>query len=428
MWKKRRHLAVFLLFLAGIINYMDRSALSIAAPAVSGDLGLSPSEMGLVFSSFFFGYAIFNFIGGLISDKAGPYRVFSLSMGVWSVFCGLTGLAGGFVSMLLIRIGFGIGEGPFSASANKMVSNWFPRREAGTAIGIANGGTPLGGAIAGPLVGFTVLHFGWRVSFFVVAAIGLVWLVFWLALMSNSPEGDPRVSEEERREIAGDQPDALPSHVSPPGLGSQLRKPAVLATAFAFFGYNYILYFFLTWFPSYLTMARGLSLHDMSLVTVIPWILGCMGLIGGGFLTDVIYRRTGNALFSRKIVLVVCLGIAAVAIMVAGMMTTVTGAVALTAITICALYLTGSTYWTIVQDAVPREYVGATGGFVHGLANIAGIIGPAVTGFIVQSTGSFTSAFVLAGSIAVLGVIAVTVLVRAPRETAAVTQGRATLG
>ena len=93
MWKKRRHLAVFLLFLAGIINYMDRSALSIAAPAVSGDLGLSPSEMGLVFSSFFFGYAIFNFIGGLISDKAGPYRVFSLSMAVWSVFCGLTGLA-----------------------------------------------------------------------------------------------------------------------------------------------------------------------------------------------------------------------------------------------------------------------------------------------------------------------------------------------
>ncbi|WP_145135123.1 MFS transporter [Roseomonas gilardii] len=428
MWKKRRHLAVFLLFLAGIINYMDRSALSIAAPAVSGDLGLSPSEMGLVFSSFFFGYAIFNFIGGLISDKAGPYRVFSLSMGVWSVFCGLTGLAGGFVSMLLIRIGFGVGEGPFSASANKMVSNWFPRREAGTAIGIANGGTPLGGAIAGPLVGFTVLHFGWRVSFFVVAVIGLVWLVFWLALMSNSPEGDPRVSEEERREIAGDQPDALPSHVSPPGLGAQLRKPAVLATAFAFFGYNYILYFFLTWFPSYLTMARGLSLHDMSLVTVIPWILGCIGLIGGGFLTDVIYRRTGNALFSRKIVLVVCLGIAAVAIMVAGTMTTVTGAVALTAITICALYLTGSTYWTIVQDAVPREYVGATGGFVHGLANIAGIIGPAVTGFIVQSTGSFTSAFVLAGSIAVLGVIAVTVLVRAPRETAAVTQSRATLG
>jgi MFS transporter, ACS family, hexuronate transporter len=424
MWRKRRHLVVFLLFLAGIINYMDRSALSIAAPAVAADLHLQPSELGLIFSSFFFGYAIFNFIGGYLSDRAGAHRVFSLAMGVWSVFCGLTGLAAGFVSMLLIRIGFGIGEGPFSATANKVVSNWFPRREAAGAIGMANGGTPLGGAIAGPLVGLCVVQFGWRVSFFVVAAIGLVWLVFWLSLASNSPDTDSRVSAEERRDIAADRPAALAPHEGPAaGLGGFLRDPIVLATAFAFFGYNYVLFFFLTWFPSYLTMARGLSLRDMSIVTVIPWILGCVGLIGGGFLSDAIYRRTGDALFSRKVILTVCLGVAALSIILAGLMTTAASAVALVAVAVCALYLTGSIYWAIVQDTVPAEHVGGVGGFVHGLANTAGIIGPAVTGYLVQATGSFTSAFVLAGAIAVLGVLAVLVFVRAPRDLVAVSSG-----
>jgi ACS family hexuronate transporter-like MFS transporter len=161
-------------------------------------------------------------------------------------------------------------------------------------------------------------------------------------------------------------------------------------------------------------MARHLSMKDMSLVTVIPWVLGCVGLVGGGFLVDFVYRRTGNALFSRKIVLVCCLGAAAVAIALAGQMTTATSAVALVAVTIFALYLTGSTYWAIVQDAVPRENVGGVGGFVHGLANCSGIIGPTITGYIVQETGSFNSAFALAGAIAVVGVLGVLVFVREP--------------
>jgi MFS transporter, ACS family, hexuronate transporter len=419
MWKKRRHLVIFLLFLAGIINYMDRSALSLAAPAVSADLGLTPSELGWVFGSFFFGYALFNFVGGYMSDRAGPFRVFSLSMTVWSAFCALTGMATGFISMLLIRVGFGIGEGPFSATANKMVSNWFPRREIGSAIGIANAGTPLGGAIAGPLVGFTVIHFGWRVSFFVVAAIGFVWLLFWLKLASNDPQTDDRVAAEERREVAADRPAPVAHAADGAGLGTYLKNPVVLATAFAFFGYNYILFFFLTWFPSYLIRERGLSLHDMSLVTVIPWILGCVGLLLSGFTTDFIYRRTGNALFSRKIVLTVSLAVAAAGIILAGFMTTATSAVALVAVTVFALYMTGAIYWAIVQDVVPGQYVGGVSGFAHGLANTAGIIGPPITGYIVQGTGSFTSAFVLAGGIAVLGVLAVAIFVRAPQKVAA---------
>jgi ACS family hexuronate transporter-like MFS transporter len=128
---------------------------------------------GMIFSSFFAGYALFSFLGGYASDVFGPKRVFTVSMTVWSVFCGLTAAAVGFTSLFVVRVIFGFGEGPFSAAANKMVSNWFPRREIASAIGVANAGTPIGGALAGPVAGWIAHAYGWRASFIVLALIGL---------------------------------------------------------------------------------------------------------------------------------------------------------------------------------------------------------------------------------------------------------------
>src|SRR5581483_2700849 len=125
---------------------MDRSALSVAAPLVVKDLRIDAAQLGIIFSSFFVGYTVFTFLGGYASDVFGPKRVFTLSMTVWSIFCGLTAAAVGFSSLLIVRVLFGCGEGPFGAAASKMVNNWFPPRRVATAIGIANAGTPIGGA------------------------------------------------------------------------------------------------------------------------------------------------------------------------------------------------------------------------------------------------------------------------------------------
>jgi len=420
MLRKRRWQMVLLLFIAGIINYLDRSALSVAAPLVSKDLGLSPADLGLIFSSFFLGYALFNFVGGWAADRIGGRLVFALAMAVWSLFCGLTAVAAGFASLFVIRVIFGIGEGPLSTTMNKMVNNWFPHREAASAVGIANCGTPLGGAISGPIVGLMAVTVGWRVSFVVIGALGFVWLLFWLARISETPRQHPSITPEELREIEGDrvvEETGQPKHP----LGYYLRQPMVLATGVAFFGYNYILFFFLTWFPSYLTSAQHLSIKDMSVATVLPWVLGFVGLALGGWVSDVAFRRTGKALFARKLVLTVCLSVAAVCVALAGLVTTVTAAVLLMACAVFFLYLTGSTYWAIVQDTVRGAHVGGVGGFVHAIANCAGIIGPTVTGFIVQYTGAFTSAFVLAGALAIVGVLAVVFFVRPiPHEVAEV--------
>jgi ACS family hexuronate transporter-like MFS transporter len=416
VFKSIRWMIVGLLFIAGMINYLDRSALSIAAPLIQQDLGLDHAQMGIIFSSFFAGYAVFNFIGGWLSDRIGPKAVFTGAMGMWSLFCGLTAAATGFASMIVLRVLFGVGEGPLSSTMSKTVSNWFPRREAATAIGVVNSGTPLGGAIAGPIVGYLALAFGWRLAFVIIMLLGFIWLIFWMRMSADRPAQHPWISDAERDLIEegqrdGDAAAQLPAH----GLGYYLRQPIVLATAFAFFTYNYVLFFFLTWFPSYLTEVHKLSIKDMSLATVIPWVLGFLGLALGGFVSDRIFRLTGRALLSRKIVLIAGLGLAAIGVALAGGVTDVVSAVALMSVSIFGLYLTGSIYWAVIQDAVRSENVGGVGGFIHLLANLAGIIGPSVTGFIVQATGGvYTSAFILAGGLAVLGALVSLIWIREP--------------
>ena len=404
-----------LLFLGGMINYLDRSAIGVAAPFLSKQLSLTPSELGWVFSVFFFGYAAFCFVGGYAADRIGARNVFAIAAVVWSVFCGLTAFVFSYASLLIVRLIFGAGEGPYGSATNKMISNWFPRRQQGSAVGWANAGTPLGGAIAGPIVGFIALAYGWRVSFVVIALVGLCWAIVWMLLVTERPERDADVSAGERTATAtGPEVRSTGPRAS---LRRLLIRPGVLATAFAFFGYAYILYFFLSWFPSYLTMQQHLSISSMSFVGAIPWLLGFIGLAGGGVVSDAIFRFTGNAVLARKLVLVGGLLIAAVCVALAGAVTGVLAAVTLMTVSVFFMYLTGHTYFTLILDTVEQDRVGGVSGFVHLIANLAGIVAPAVTGYMVEASGSFAGAFVLAGAIAVLGALSVVVFVRAPTDS-----------
>lgn len=330
---------------------------------------------------------------------------------VWSLFCGLTAATVGIVSLLLVRVIFGMGEGPFCANINKLVSNWYPRDQQASALGLANSGQSIGAAIAGPVVGFLALATSWRASFVIIGAAGVLWVVAWLWLAKERPS-TPIVEPEQSRVR-----DAALSDESaePAPLSTYLLRPAILATAFAFFGYAYILYFFLSWFPSYLTMAHHLSIQKMSIVSVIPWAVGVTGLVAGGYACDWLVRKTGRAIFSRKIVLITSLGAGAVCIGVTGTVTELTSAVALMAVAVFFMYASFNTYFAIVLDTVEKRRVGAVGGFVHFIANLAGIVAPALTGFLVQWSGNFKSAFVLTGIIAALGALFVAVFVRAPK-------------
>jgi MFS transporter, ACS family, hexuronate transporter len=416
-----RWIIVLMLFLANAINYTDRSAMSVALPLLSKQYHLTPSEAGMILSSFFIGYAIFNFVGGYLSDIKGPKKVMGTAMTLWSIFCGLTAATFNFTSLFIIRLFFGFGEGPLTSTTNKTMNNWIPVSERARAVGIANAGAPIGGALSGPIVALISLHWGWKYSFIVLTIVGLIWAVVWFKVSSDKPNMHPKVSKEELKEIMQGEPElpinqqgaATPVKTS---LFTILKQPKVAALALGMFGYNYTLFFFLTWFPSYLMDARHLSVGKMGLLTVLPWIAGGIGQVVGSFLIDYIYKKTGRALFSRKVVLVTCLMASAICVGLTGLADTVTSAVTLMTIGICFLYLQATTYWAMIQDIVPKEKVGGASGFVHAVANISGIVGPTVTGFIVQYTGHYTTAFLLAGGLAIIGALGVAFFVRTNKE------------
>ncbi|MEX3982165.1 MFS transporter [Paraburkholderia sp. EG287A] len=392
-----------MLLLATVINYIDRSALSIAMPFITRDFHMSASEKGVIFGAFSIGYALFNFLGGYFADRFGARRVLSVSMTGWSIACGLTAAVSGFWSMLLVRIAFGMGEGPNASTANKVVNTWFPLGERATAAGISQAGGPIGGALAGPVVGFLALAFGWRASFMVMAVLGIMWAIAWRRLSTETPAQHSRVKQAELSHIeAGQEAVTAPTRAKV-SIREVITTRAVLVTGISLFCYNYILFFFISWFPSYLVDAKNISLKDMSLVSSLPWITGAIGFLSGGFLCDAIYKRTGRRMFSRKVVLVTSLLIAASCIMLTGLVDSVWTAVGVMTIAIGLLMLAAPAYWAMIQDSVPRHQVGTASGFMHALANCSGIVGPAITGVLIQTTGSFASAFVLAGIVGLVG-------------------------
>lgn len=409
-----RWFIVAMLFLALVINYMDRAALSVAMPFVTQSFALTPGEKGMVFSGFFIGYAAFNFIGGYLADRFGPKRVFMWAMCIWSALCALTATAFNFWSLLIVRALFGVGEGPVPTTANKVVNNWFPIRERARAVGINQAGGPLGGALAGPVIGFLALSLGWQWSFVIVGAIGLLWAIAWRFIATDLPSQHPRVSAEELADIQEGREDVIASEgvAGGPTLAWVLTRPSVLFTGFSLFCYNYILYFFMTWFPSYLVDVKGVSLQQMSWVTAFPWLVGACGMAAGGFLIDRIYLKTGRQLFSRKVVLVTCLIAAAACIGLSGRAEGVSAVVMFMSIAIGFLMLTASAYWALIQDTVPSRFVGTAGGLMHGMGNCAGLFAPTLTGFIIQMTGTYSAAFIVAGVLGVAGALAVLLFVR----------------
>ncbi|WP_413729586.1 MFS transporter [Sodalis sp. RH22] len=410
-----RFIVALLLFAAGMLNYLDRAALSVMAPLIKQDLHIGDAQMGILFSFFFVGYCLFCFIGGWGADRFGPRRVYAWAAGFWSFFCGATALATGFGHLLIVRILFGIGEGPMGTTTNKSISNWFPRREVGRAVGFTNAGQPLGAAVAAPIVGLVGLNFGWRVSFVVIACLGFVWLALWLVFFRDRPEQHRRVSPQEVALITADRPAkpaAAAAGAQKHGVFFFVLSMPVLGVAAAFFCFNYIQFFFLSWLPSYLTDFQHLDIKSMSIVGILPWLGATVGFIGGGLVCDALFRKTGNFLLSRKLVIVCGLAIAALCVLMTAYASSLGAAVTLITVASVFAYMTPQACWSLLQDIVPAQRIGSAGGFVHLLANLAGILSPGITGFLIQYGGGYHSAFILASILAVAGIVVMLLFVR----------------
>jgi ACS family hexuronate transporter-like MFS transporter len=282
------------------------------------------------------------------------------------------------------------------------MSNWFPQRKLGTSLGLSQASTPLGGAVGTPIVVALIEAFGgnWRAPFIILGAIGILFLLGWWVVVRDRPEGHPWVKRVEAA-VGADEPER--------SLFGYLRMPIVLATALTYFGYTWVLFTFLTWFPDFLHEAHHLDLSQIAVTGSIPWLCGFVGLALGGVFTDALGRRIG--LFnSRKWTTVVGLLLVACAFGPVGIVRSAYGAVALMAVTVFILYIVGAQFFAIIGPVIPYRRFGSVSGFVHFIANIAGIIAPIVLGYVVDATGSWELSFVVSAIVVAVPAILLAVL------------------
>ncbi len=402
---RARLLVLVLLTIGTLINYLDRTVISVAAPAMREELGLDAVVMGLVFSAFSWTYAAAQIPGGLLIDRIGVRLAYFWSVATWSLFTLLQGFTTGLGSLLGYRLGLGVAEAPAYPCNSRVLNSWFPQAERARATGVYSVGQYAGLAFLSPFLFWVVASFGWRALFIGAGAFGILFALVWWWLY-REPTESKRINQAELDYIRAGG--ALATQQKPlpfdwAHIGFLLSKRQVLGASLGQFCSNSTLVFFLTWFPTYLATERQMGWIKVGFFAVMPFIAASVGVLAGGTLSDLLLKRTGSATVARK--LPVIMGLVLASCIVAANF--LDDDVLVIAVMSVAFFGQGmcNLGWTLITDVAPKELVGLTGGVFNLFANVAGVVTPLVIGFIVAATGSFYWALAYIAALAALGVV-----------------------
>jgi MFS family permease len=408
----RRRWGIGVLLGSGVlVSFLDRVSLSAAAPQLARELSLGPAELGILFSSFLWCYALMQVPVGIVVDRLGVTLVGRWGAFLWSVAAMATAFAGGFGGILAARIVLGIAEAPSFPAVSKATGHWFPRRERARATAIFDASAKFSNVIGIPLIAFVVVRFGWRWGFGLTSAISFAYFVAFY-LLYREPSSDGRLSQQERGYIlsGGSVPEGQSESGTLKMLSYLLGQPKIWGLAIGFGAYGYSFYLFLTWLPEYLVSTHGMTLLRSAGYTAMPWAFATVtDLAVGGWLVDKLIARGADETRTRKTVLVtgMLLGLAIVG---ATRTTDPAWATFWISVSLGGLAAAAPVGWSIPSLIGPKGGVGAVGGIMNFAVNVMGIAAPIVTGLIVRQTHSFTGAFLVAAAILLIGAISFTSL------------------
>lgn len=396
-----------LLGIGVLVNYFDRISLSVAAPQLQQEFHLSNSDLGLLFSAFFWTYALLQIPTGMILDRFGVTRVGRWGALLWGVASTLTACAGGFGGIFVARALLGVAEAPGFPVSAKATGYWFPRRERAMATAIFDAAAKFSNVIGVPLVALTVVHLGWRWGFGLTALLSVAYFIAF-TLIYRDPSQDSKLSAAEYRHIVegGATPEGVGQSGSLAMLAYLLRQRKVWGLSIGFAAYGYVFYLFLTWLPGYLVQTMHMSILKSASYAAIPWIFATLSdLLVGGWLIDHLIARGHDETRVRKGVL---LGGMLLGLAVFGATTTNDPVIAIIWITIAlsGLAAAAPVGWSLPSLIAPHGGTGTVGGIMNFANNMMGAVAPIVTGYIVGSTHSFTNAFLVAGVMLIIGMLA----------------------
>jgi ACS family D-galactonate transporter-like MFS transporter len=403
---KVRWLVAGLMWSAIAINYIDRTVLSAAAPHLQSEFHLGAMEMGIVMSAFFWSYSLLQLPAGMLADRFGQKLVLGMAVFWWSLATAVTGLATGFKSLVALRVMLGVGEAGSYPSNAGIATRWFPRKERATVAGIFDSGSKLGGAVALPLIAWLLATFDWKVTFAITGALGLVWCVVWVVAFRNSPADHRRVNVAELAYIRdGAEAPRRDNALAEVPWYRLFGYRNIWAMCIGFFMINYNSYFFITWLPTYLVKARGMSMMEMGFMASLPLILSMVVEILAGWASDRVYASGRLSLTAtRKLFLIVGLLMAS-SIGLAAFAASPLVAVALLCVAKSGTTVAASQVWALPGDVAPRNMVSRVAGIQNTVSNMGGVVGPVVTGAIVGATGSFVPALLFSSALIVIAML-----------------------
>jgi ACS family glucarate transporter-like MFS transporter len=383
-------------FLLTIITYLDRVCISAAAPFIMEDLHISIFQMSLVFSAFTLAYSLFEVPSGWLGDVRGQRRVLTRIVLWWSAFTMLTGITQGFSSLISVRFLFGAGEAGAFPNLTRSFARWFPIRERGRASGIMFLGSRIGGMLSVPLSLVLIARLGWRTSFVVFGAIGVLWAAAWAAWYRDRPEEHPGVNAEELAWITQDRRGADRDSSTTPWR-RLLTSRSVWAICVMYFAYGYGLYFYLTWLPTYLTRELGFSALRGGLFAALPFLFAGIANVGGGWLTDYLARE--RSLRTARCGLGSAAFLTTAALLLTSTLTPgATGKAVLLALALGSADLALSACWAAPLDIAPA-HAGVVTGLMNTFGNLGGLLCPIVVGWTVESLQSWTVPFYITAAV-----------------------------
>lgn len=407
-----RYFILLMLFFVTTLNYADRATLSMAAPAIRHDLAMDAVTMGYTFSAFGWSYAALQVPGGWTLDKFGSRLVYGCGLFLWSFFTllqGMTGFIAGlsaFAMLFGLRFLMGAAEAPAFPANSRITAMWFPTHERGFASAIFNSAQYFALAAFNPFMGWLLVTFGWRHVFFTMGIVGMMMALVWFKVIRD-PKHHTGVNQAELDYIQSGGGLANVGDMKMEIKWSYVRElitnRMLLGVYLGQFCLNTITWFFLTWFPTYLVQAKGMSILKVGIIAAIPAIAGFAGGLLGGYVSDRLLVRGWTLTAARKTPIIIGL-ILSGSIIMANYVTAEWVVIGVMSLAFFSKGF-GALGWVVVSDTSPKEMLGLSGGIFNFAGNIASIVTPIVIGYIINVTHSFNGALLFIGSMGILGAL-----------------------